>query len=705
MRHVLDDVPVEAVGLVLGQHDDVQVPRVDDVRQGEVDQPVQAPEGHRRLGSVGGEGHQAFALPTCEDDSEDARRCHGSTLGPRRGPSEACGRSRASVSRGEPVVGAGGRGDGSRACRPADPGVPAARLRRGRRPRRGADPRARAHDRRARALLRRPARRARGARATRCPPTSPTRTPRCRRSASTSRWPTRSARSVPTASRPTSCTRTPGTPTSAVTWRACCTGSRTWSRAHSLEPLRPVEGRAARRRLRAVQLGGEDGVRGRGRGHRGERRHARGHPAGLPDGRPGAGQGGPQRHRPRPVAAADQRRGASPRADATVRALGIDPSRPTVVFVGRITRQKGLPYFLRAVELLPPGRPGGALRRRAGHPADHGRGHRAGRASCAPSASGVVWIEQMLPRDELIAVLVARHGLRVPVGLRAARHRQPRGHGRRAAGRRHRHRRHPGGHRRRRHRAARPDRPAAGRHRHAGGPGPRSSRDLGRRRSPTSSATPRGPRSGASRRGGGSRTTSRGRRSPSGRSRSTGRRWPERVRRVSGRDAAAAIARRAIRSTSRSAVERWSACHRLTAAPSSCVASATIARSRAALASTRTRAAVEPVGQAPRGQLEVAQRGDRLGRVGPPARDVEPLTSASVACSSPWRSSRSASCSEPVVRVHGVPPVGDLGDLPGDQVPGLERRTRTARTTGTATRHVLRRCAPGRPRRRRSRPR
>ena len=33
---------------------------------------------------------------------------------------------------------------------------------------------------------------------------------------------------------------------------------------------------------------------------------------------------------------------------------GIDPARPSVVFVGRITRQKGLPYLLRAAELLPP---------------------------------------------------------------------------------------------------------------------------------------------------------------------------------------------------------------------------------------------------------------------------------------------------------------------------------------------------------------
>src|SRR5699024_8033999 len=33
---------------------------------------------------------------------------------------------------------------------------------------------------------------------------------------------------------------------------------------------------------------------------------------------------------------------------------GIDPEAPTIVFVGRITRQKGLPYFLRAVRELPP---------------------------------------------------------------------------------------------------------------------------------------------------------------------------------------------------------------------------------------------------------------------------------------------------------------------------------------------------------------
>src|SRR6476659_2041025 len=38
----------------------------------------------------------------------------------------------------------------------------------------------------------------------------------------------------------------------------------------------------------------------------------------------------------------------------TVRRHGVDPDRPSVVFVGRITRQKGLPYLLKAARALPP---------------------------------------------------------------------------------------------------------------------------------------------------------------------------------------------------------------------------------------------------------------------------------------------------------------------------------------------------------------
>src|SRR5918911_2054774 len=89
-----------------------------------------------------------------------------------------------------------------------------------------------------------------------------------------------------------------------------------------------------------------------------------------------------------------------------VRALDIDPDRPSVVFVGRITRQKGLPYLLRAAERLPQDV---QLVLCAGQPdtpeimqevtglVEKLREHR----------SGVVWIERMLPRDELTAVLSA----------------------------------------------------------------------------------------------------------------------------------------------------------------------------------------------------------------------------------------------------------------------------------------------------------
>jgi alpha-maltose-1-phosphate synthase len=45
-----------------------------------------------------------------------------------------------------------------------------------------------------------------------------------------------------------------------------------------------------------------------------------------------------------------------PRSDpAAIRALGIDPERPIVLFVGRITRQKGILHLVRAIRHLDPG--------------------------------------------------------------------------------------------------------------------------------------------------------------------------------------------------------------------------------------------------------------------------------------------------------------------------------------------------------------
>ncbi|WP_341934264.1 glycogen synthase [Microbacterium sp. LWO14-1.2] len=92
--------------------------------------------------------------------------------------------------------------------------------------------------------------------------------------------------------------------------------------------------------------------------------------------------------------------------DAFLQSIGMDPSRPSVVFVGRITRQKGLPYLLRAAAMLPPDV---QLILCAGAPdtpeimAEVQEGVRL----LQQTREGVVWIERMLPREELSAILTA----------------------------------------------------------------------------------------------------------------------------------------------------------------------------------------------------------------------------------------------------------------------------------------------------------
>jgi starch synthase len=95
----------------------------------------------------------------------------------------------------------------------------------------------------------------------------------------------------------------------------------------------------------------------------------------------------------------------TPDPDALKR-FGIDPTRPVVAFVGRITRQKGVDLALAAAEsidagaqiVLCAGAPdtpeiGAEMRRRA--------------ASLAARRSGVVWIEDMISRPDLVAILTA----------------------------------------------------------------------------------------------------------------------------------------------------------------------------------------------------------------------------------------------------------------------------------------------------------
>jgi starch synthase len=94
-----------------------------------------------------------------------------------------------------------------------------------------------------------------------------------------------------------------------------------------------------------------------------------------------------------------------PNADPDrVRALGVDPDRPSVVFVGRITRQKGLPLFLRAVAQLPPEI---QIVLCAGAPdtPEIAAEVESLVASLAATRTGVVWIREMLPRPDVTALL------------------------------------------------------------------------------------------------------------------------------------------------------------------------------------------------------------------------------------------------------------------------------------------------------------
>lgn len=93
-------------------------------------------------------------------------------------------------------------------------------------------------------------------------------------------------------------------------------------------------------------------------------------------------------------------------AAATLARLGIDPDRPTVVFVGRITRQKGLPHLLRALEQLPP-QAQVVLCAGAPDTPEIKTEVETLVAGLREKRTGVVWVEEMLPRPELIAVLAA----------------------------------------------------------------------------------------------------------------------------------------------------------------------------------------------------------------------------------------------------------------------------------------------------------
>ena len=90
-----------------------------------------------------------------------------------------------------------------------------------------------------------------------------------------------------------------------------------------------------------------------------------------------------------------------------VRKHGVDPDQPSVIFVGRITRQKGLPYLIKAAAALPrdvqvvlcAGAPDTKeILAEVEGLMDELRAQR---------PEGVVWIPEMLPRNEVVALLSA----------------------------------------------------------------------------------------------------------------------------------------------------------------------------------------------------------------------------------------------------------------------------------------------------------
>jgi alpha-maltose-1-phosphate synthase len=90
-----------------------------------------------------------------------------------------------------------------------------------------------------------------------------------------------------------------------------------------------------------------------------------------------------------------------PEVDALER-HGVDPAVPYAVFVGRITRQKGLAHLLRAAGDLP-----GQLVLCAGAPdtPEIAAETRSLVESLSSARSGVVWVQDMLPRTDVVQLL------------------------------------------------------------------------------------------------------------------------------------------------------------------------------------------------------------------------------------------------------------------------------------------------------------
>ena len=100
-------------------------------------------------------------------------------------------------------------------------------------------------------------------------------------------------------------------------------------------------------------------------------------------------------------------------APEVVQGLGVDPDRPYALFVGRITRQKGVLHLLAAAEQLPPQAVLVLCAGAADTPAERQQVADAV-AELQRRRDGVVWIEAMLPREQLVPLITGATVFVVP---------------------------------------------------------------------------------------------------------------------------------------------------------------------------------------------------------------------------------------------------------------------------------------------------
>ena len=84
---------------------------------------------------------------------------------------------------------------------------------------------------------------------------------------------------------------------------------------------------------------------------------------------------------------------------------GIDPDRPSVVYVGRVTRQKGLPYLLRAAASMPEGTQLVLLAGAPDTPEIAAEVEGLVADLRARRGGDILWIPEMLPKPEVVQIL------------------------------------------------------------------------------------------------------------------------------------------------------------------------------------------------------------------------------------------------------------------------------------------------------------